>query len=188
MLKRGFARLCLYLTGWELEGDRSIPDKCILIAAPHTSNWDLFYLLAIGWTIDIQLSWLGKHTLFPWPVGGLMKRLGGVPVQRDRREDLVKQVAEVFRRSERLVLVVPPEGTRGYAQHWKSGFYHMAKEAQVPIVMGYLDYRRKRGGFGPKWHPQGNLRDEMNDVRVFYSDKIGKFPDWFGPIRLRDES
>jgi 1-acyl-sn-glycerol-3-phosphate acyltransferase len=130
---------------------------------------------------------MGKHTLFRGPMGWFMTRVGGIPVWRHRRENVVKQMVKVLHTSKALALTVPPEGTRGYTDHWKSGFYHIAREAQVPIVMGYLDYARKRGGFGPQLLPTGDVRRDMDEIRRFYADKTGKYPECFSRVRLEEE-
>ena len=131
---------------------------------------------------------MAKHTLFRWPLGFFMSRLGGIPVRRHQSENLVQQMTDAFARTDSLVLTVPAEGTRRYVPYWKSGFYHIARSAQVPIVLGYVDYARKRGGFGPALLPTGDLRADMNEIRSFYADKTGRHPDWFGDIRLKEES
>ena len=181
------ARLFLRLTGWRPEGARPNVPRFVLIAAPHTSNWDLAYLLALSATFDIKVSWMGKHVLFRPPIGWLMRRLGGISVVRDRRSNLVDQMAQILRSAEQMALVVPSEGTRGYTPYWKSGFYHIARSADVPIVMGYLDYPRKRGGFGPALQTTGDVRVDMDEIRAFYADKTGRYPKQFGPIRLKEE-
>ena len=186
-MKRMLAKLFLRLTGWEAEGGRPVEHKFVLIAAPHTSNWDLAYLLALAAIYDIRVSWMGKHSLFRWPMGPVMQSVGGIPVRRDRRTNMVDAMAAEFDERDTLALVVPTEGTRGYTPHWKSGFYHIARKAKVPIVMGFLDYRRKRGGFGPALLPSGDLREDMDEIRGFYADKVGKHPDGFGEIRLKEE-
>ncbi len=143
-MKRMLAKLFLRLTGWKAEGGKPVESKFVLIAAPHTSNWDLAYLLAFSAIYDVRVSWMGKHTLFRAPMGSVMRALGGIPVRRERRTNMVDAMAAEFARRDRLALVVPTEGTRGYTAHWKSGFYHIASKAGVPIVMGFLDYRRRR--------------------------------------------
>ena len=160
----------------------------MLIAAPHTSNWDLAYLLAMAGLFDIRMRWMGKHVLFRWPLGWFMRRLGGVPVMRHRSSNMVEQMADVLRGAESLALVVPVEGTRSYTPHWKSGFYRIAQSANVPIVMSYLDYSRRRGGFGPALLPTGDVKRDMDEIRSFYADKIGLYPERFGEVRLADES
>jgi 1-acyl-sn-glycerol-3-phosphate acyltransferase len=130
---------------------------------------------------------MGKHTLFRGPMDRVMRKLGGIPVRRDRASDLVSQLAEVIEQSDAIALTVPAEGTRGYTPYWKSGFYYIARQAGVPIVMSYLDWSRKCGGFGPELIPTGQIRDDMDEVRAFYADKQGRFPELMGDIRLKEE-
>jgi 1-acyl-sn-glycerol-3-phosphate acyltransferase len=177
----------LKLAGWAPEGARPTEPRCVLIAAPHTSNWDLAFLLAMAGVFDVDLRWMGKHALFRWPLGWFLRKAGGVPVVRHRAGNMVEQMAEVLRDAESLALVVPAEGTRAYVPHWKSGFYHIARAARVPIVMSYLDYSRKRGGFGPALLPTGDVRADMDAIRDFYADKVGRFPEKFGAVRLKEE-
>ena len=181
------ARVFLAITGWRPEGRKPAAKRYVLLAAPHTSNWDLVYLLALGLLFDIRVSWMGKHTLFRWPWGWLTRRVGGIPVRRDRSSNMVDQMARVLERAESMALVVPAEGTRGYVPHWKSGFYHIARSAGVPIVMGYLDFARKRGGFGPELITTGDVAQDMDELRAFYADKVGKFPELAGEARLKEE-
>lgn len=187
-MRKSAARAFLAATGWKPEGERPGVRRYVLIAAPHTSNWDLAYLLALAEDFDVRVSWLGKSQIFRPPLGWLMRRAGGIPVRRDRRTNLVAQAAETFARASDLALVVPAEGTRGYTEHWKSGFYHIARRARVPIVFGYLDYARRRGGFGPAFEPTGDVKRDMDRIRAFYADKVGKYPECFGPVRLADET
>lgn len=177
----------LWATGWKPEGQRPVARRFVLIAAPHTSNWDLAYLLALAEIYDLRISWMGKHQIFRWPFGGLFRALGGIPIRRHERADRVGAMAKEFAERDRFALVVPSEATRGWAPHWKSGFYHIARRAEVPIVMGFLDYHRRRGGFGPALRPTGDLKRDMDQIREFYVDKVGKYPENFGPVRLREE-
>jgi len=186
-MTRFVAKLFLRATGWEPEGEKPAARRYVLIAAPHTSNWDLAYLLALSVALDVKVSFMAKHTLFRGPMGWVMRRVGGIPVRRHRRENAVDQMARVLNESEALCLAVPAEATRSYVPYWKSGFYHIARSAHVPIVMGYLDYARKRGGFGPELIPTGDLSEDMEEVRSFYADKVGKYPGRFGEIRLKEE-
>ncbi len=178
----------LRVSRWEPEGARPKERRFVLIAAPHTSNWDLPYLLALATVFDLKISWMGKDGLFRPPFGRLMRRLGGIPVVRHERGNLVSQMARTLEESESMALAVPVEGTRGYVPHWKSGFYHIARTAGVPIVLGYLDYARRRGGFGPALYPTGDIRHDMDRIRAFYADKVGKYPDRFGAVRLKEEA
>src|SRR5438093_12399606 len=138
---RGLGRIYLRLFGWRVEGHLPAAAKVVVIAAPHTSNWDLPFMLAVAYVLGTTPAWLGKRELFRWPFGGLMQFLGGIPVDRSGRHDVVQQAVGRFQAVERLFLVVPPSGTRSRAAHWKSGFYNIASGAVVPIVCTFLDYR-----------------------------------------------
>ncbi|HIF91741.1 MAG: 1-acyl-sn-glycerol-3-phosphate acyltransferase [Myxococcales bacterium] len=186
-VRRLLARILIAVTGWKPDGVRPEPKKFVLIAAPHTTNWDFIYLIAFAALFEIEISWMGKHTLFRWPFGFFARALGGVPVHRNRSEKMVTAMARTFDEHEELGLVVPAEGTRGYVEYWKSGFYHIAMTARVPIVMSYLDYTQKMGGFGPAFFPAGDPRQDMDTIRAFYEGRQGKHPELFGQIRLREE-
>jgi len=186
-VRKPLARAFLRATGWKPEGERPTAPRFVLIAAPHTSNWDLAYLLALAEVYDLHISWMGKHQIFRWPFGGLFRALGGIPIRRHERADRVSAMAKEFAERETFALVVPSEATRAWAPHWKSGFYQIARRAEVPIVMGFLDYRRRRGGFGPALRVTGDLKQDMDRIRSFYADKIGKYPEKFGPVKLREE-
>lgn len=191
MKKRGlaarFAHLALASVGWEIVGEAPKEAKYVLIAAPHTSNWDLVLMLLCGMEYGVWPSWVGKHTLFKPPLGGFFRALGGIAIDRRSPHNMVEQLAERFRKSEHLVLAVPPEGTRGHAEHWKSGFYYIAKTGDVPICLGYLDFKKKRGGLGPMLKPSGDVKADMDFIRGFYADKFGRYPDKQGPIKLAAE-
>ncbi len=180
-------KLYLRIFGWESEGGRPVESQYVLIAAPHTSNWDLPFMIAFAWIYEIKISWMGKHVLFKWPYGWFMRWLGGIPIHRETRNNRVQQMAAEFKRRDDLILTVPAEGTRSYTAHWKSGFYHIAREAGVPIVLSYLDFGTKRAGFGPVIMPTGDIARDMDQIRAFYEDKFGKHRDLFGPVRLKEE-
>jgi len=186
-VKRAIAKLFLRSTGWTFEGEIPTQQRCVLIAAPHTSNWDLPYMLAFAWYCGIDINWMGKHQIFAGPQGRLMKALGGVPVRRDQKNDLVNQMVQTFNERETLFLTIPPEATRKRAEHWKSGFYRIALAAEVPIIPTLLDYGTKTGGFGPALHPTGNVSEDMDVLRAVYADSEAKHPELFGPIRLAEE-
>lgn len=181
------ARLFLELTGWTLDGEPPNERRFVVIAAPHTSNWDLVYLLAFAWACGLDINWMGKHQIFDGPQRRLMEALGGVPVRRDQNNDLVAQMTKEFAERDSLVLTIPPEATRQRADHWKSGFYRIAEAAGVPIVPSLLDYGRRTGGFGPPLYPSGDVSADMDVLRAFYEGSQGKYPDEFGPIRLAEE-
>jgi len=186
-MMRALSRLLLRLLGWQVVGDAPRAQRYVLIAAPHTTNWDFPMMMLFGAALGIRPAWLGKHTIFKPPFGALARLVGGIPVDRRAPGQLVDQLAARFAQQERLVLVMPPEGSRGKREHWKSGFYHVARGAGVPIAMGWLDYTRKQGGIGPLLAPSGDLRADMDQLRAFYADKQGLHPERQGPVRLAAE-
>lgn len=181
------ARFLLRLFGWELKVAPPPSRKYVLIGAPHTSNWDFVVGLLALWGARIRARWLGKKELFKPPLGLLMRLLGGIPVDRSRRSNLVDQVAEILAREEEIAILITPEGTRGKAPYWRTGFYHMALKAGVPIALGYADFRRKEVGIGAYLWPTGDLRRDFEAIRAFYQDKTGLRPEKQGPIRIREE-
>jgi 1-acyl-sn-glycerol-3-phosphate acyltransferase len=175
-LLRGASVLFLKLTGWKVEGQLApVAAKSILIAAPHTSNWDLPYTLMVAFALRLTPYWMGKHSLFKAPFGGIMQWLGGIPVQRSQTNNLVAASAAAIRAADGpLQLIVPPEGTRSKTRYWKTGFYYIALAAEVPIVMAYMDYSSKRSGLGPVFKPTGNADADMAAIRAFYAPFKGK--------------
>jgi 1-acyl-sn-glycerol-3-phosphate acyltransferase len=166
----------LKLRGWTLDG--ALPTgsrRCVLIAAPHTSNWDLPYTLMVAFALQINVYWMGKASIFSWPFGGLMRWLGGIAVDRGQSSNLVTASAAALRAADGSVaLIVPPEGTRSKTRYWKTGFYWIAHEAGVPIVMAYMDYPRKLSGLGPVFTPTGNVEADMQQIKRFYAQFKGK--------------
>lgn len=182
-----FARALLKALGWKIEGERPTHKKYVLIAAPHTSNWDFPLMILFAWAFDIRISWMGKASLFRRPFGWVMHGLGGIPIERRYTGNMVYAMAEAFGEHDELVLVVPAEGARARRDYWKSGFYYIARDAGVPVVPSYLDYGQRRGGFGPALRVGANLPKEMQALRDFYAPMQGLYPDQFGPVRLREE-
>ena len=181
-------RLWLRLFGWKVRGEAPTYRKFVLIAAPHTSNWDFPFMLATAYAMGVRLSWFGKHTLFLPPWGWFMRRLGGIPVDRRAPQSLVAQMAEKFKSSDDLVLAVPPEGTRSKVDVWRSGFYHIAAASGVPIGLGYLDYGKKLCGLGLFVTPSGDVNGDMNKIREFYRSVRGKYPELESEPKLREET
>lgn len=186
-MKKRLARWLLRLSGWQLSGARPQYDHYVLIAAPHTSNWDFPLMLMFAAAFDIKVTWMAKHSLFFPPMGWIMRAMGGMPIVRNKNQNVVSAMVEAFNTVSRLVLVVPTEGTREKSDYWKSGFYHIARQAGVPIVPSFLDYGGKRGGFGPALSVTGNMHNDMQYFRDFYFGMVGKFPEQFGPVRLKEE-
>ena len=182
------ARAFLSVCRWKLIGGPPDTQKFVLIAAPHTSNWDLLWLLMMAWAHEIPIRWLAKAELFVGPVGWFLRSLGGVPVRRQQSENRVEVSAQAFTENERLVLVVPPEGTRSYTDHWRSGFLYIARAAGVPLVPSALDYGAKVGEIGAPVDPGQHTAEVMDELRSFYRGRAGRKPELFGPVRLREEA
>jgi 1-acyl-sn-glycerol-3-phosphate acyltransferase len=175
-LLRGVSVGFLRLTGWTIEGE--LPEgagKSVLIAAPHTSNWDLPYTLMVAFALRLNVYWMGKEQLFRPPFRGVMRWLGGIPVNRAQAGNLVAaSVAALQQAPGPVQLIVPPEGTRSKTRYWKTGFYYIALGAQVPIVMAYMDYGRKRSGLGPVFVPTGDVEADMASIKAFYAPFKGR--------------
>jgi 1-acyl-sn-glycerol-3-phosphate acyltransferase len=177
----------MWLFGWQVEGQVPGGGKFVLIGAPHTSNWDFPFTLAAAAVLRLRISWMGKDSAFKGILGPIMKGLGGIPIDRSSPQGVVGQIAARFDRSDQLVVAIAPSGTRKQAEYWKSGFYWIAMSAQVPILCGYLDYRRKRAGVGLSFVPTGDVGADMDRIRTFYQEFQGKKPELATRIRLADE-
>lgn len=157
--------------GWRLDG--AMPAElrnAVLIAAPHTSNWDLPYALMAAFVLGRKVHWLGKSSIFRFPFGGLMRWLGGIPVDRSRSNNLVDAAVQCFSEAaEPLLLIVPPEGTRSAVTQWKTGFYYIALGARVPVVMAYMDHSNRVCGASRLFHPSGDIAADMIEIRRFYA-------------------
>jgi 1-acyl-sn-glycerol-3-phosphate acyltransferase len=171
---RRLALVIFRFTGWKPAGKRPYISKYVIIAAPHTSNWDFFYTICLAFILEIEPFIMMKSSWFSWPMGPFLRWLGAIPVDRSKSTHVVARSIQAFRAYPRMVLVVPPSGTRRKVMYWKTGFYHIAMGANVPIVLGYLDYRRKVGGIGPVFHPTGNMEADMKIIQDFYADIAGK--------------
>lgn len=168
------ARLILLVLGWKIAGEIPSAPKYVLIAAPHTSNWDFVFALLFALACQVNLCMLGKKELTTWPLGYLFKWLGVIPVDRSGPNNVVAQAVAMFNERDRMVLGISPPGTRSPVQQWKTGFYHIAFGAKVPISLGFLDYGRKIGGFGPLFTPSGDAEGDIARIRAFYADIKGK--------------
>ncbi|MBI9089147.1 MAG: lysophospholipid acyltransferase family protein [Desulfobacterium sp.] len=169
--------ILLKLVGWRVESDLPDTKKMVIIAAPHTSNWDLPYTLFTAFVLRMNIYWMGKEAIFKKPFRKLFMWLGGIPIDRSCANSIVSQSIEQFILRDRLALAIAPAGTRTKVSHWKTGFYHIAVGADVPIALGFLDYKRKISGFGPLIHPTGNLEADMERIRAFYKNITGKYPE-----------
>jgi len=176
------ATFILRVSGWTTIGEIPPLDKAVFIAAPHTSNWDGFWLLVYKFALDVQVSFLAKHTLFWWPLGNLLTAMGAIPIDRGTQASTVQQLVDTFEREDHLFLALAPEGTRRWKQYWKTGFYRIACAANVPIVMAFIDYPNKRMGIGPQIDPAEGVDRLVAQIREFYSPFKGRKPENTGPI------
>jgi 1-acyl-sn-glycerol-3-phosphate acyltransferase len=177
-----FARLILRLMGWKITS--VIPpgiNKCVIVAAPHTSYWDFFIGRLAYWHMNIKASFLIKKEVFRFPFKYTLIRMGGIPVDRGKSRKMVEQVANRFKTSESLFIVITPEGTRKPVKDWKKGFYYIASQANVPIGLAYVDYAKKEGGIGKVIIPNGDMENQMKEIRNFYREITPKYPDRFIP-------
>jgi 1-acyl-sn-glycerol-3-phosphate acyltransferase len=171
------SQMILFCLGWKTKG--RVPDvpKYVMIAAPHTSNWDYFYTLLIAFVLKEPIYAMGKKSLTTGIFGGIMKWLGILPIDRSKSNNVVEQTIEQFNTNDKLTILVPPSGTRNKVMYWKTGFYYIAYGASVPIALGFVDYGRKTGGIGPLFYPTGDIEKDMHEIKKFYSDIKGKNPE-----------
>jgi len=185
-LAQQLGKLVLSVFGWQKTGQVPSARNVVIIAAPHTSNWDFIFLLAAAYSFGISVNWLGKDSLFRSPLGPILRFLGGVPVDRSKRNNLVQSLSAQIELGSGISLVIPPSGTRRKTEYWKSGFYQIARAAQIPLICGYLDYKKKEAGLGLSFLPT-DLSKDMNRIREFYEPIVGKYPESKSRIRLREE-
>lgn len=169
----------LTISGWTIHGDWPGLPKAVLLAAPHTSNWDGINMLATAGYYRVKLRWMGKKSLTQGPFGWLIKALGCVPIDRSANHDVVRAMSERFAAEQGMVLAIPPEGTRSAVREWKSGFYHIAVAANVPIILSVLDYGRKRVSLAAIVQPSGDYEADLPIIRAHYADVMGKNPEKF---------
>jgi 1-acyl-sn-glycerol-3-phosphate acyltransferase len=183
-------RLCQWIAkrlGWTLVDDRPKEKHYVLVGYPHTSNWDFLLAMLFKFGKGLHFNWVAKHTLFRWPFGGIMRALGGIGIDRSRSQGFTAELSEQFKQRPELAIVIAPEGTRSYTDYWRSGFYHIAREAGVPLVLGYVCYRSKRVGFGPTVHLTDDPEADLAKIRAFYADKVGLHPHLAGKIAWRPQ-
>ena len=174
-----FSKCWFWLIGWRL-GSVVPPDikKSVMIAAPHTSNWDFMHARAAFFLMDVDMKVTIKKEWTTLPVlGPLVRSLGGLGVDRSRNNSLVDTMVQLFKESDELVIMITPEGTRSYQPKWRKGFYHTAMTAGVPILLGYLDYKNKEAGVGPAFWPTGDYEKDLEEIKAFYRTKQGRFPE-----------
>ncbi|MCP5077864.1 MAG: acyltransferase [Psychromonas sp.] len=173
---KAIGKLVFLVTGWRIEGELPNIPKFVALGGPHTSNWDFIYAMSFIFVVGLKAYWMGKHTLFKWPYGIVMRALGGIPIDRHAPHGVVAQMVDEFKQRDKLAILVPPEGTRKKVKKWKTGFYFIAKGADVPILPAYLDYERKMVGFGDPIIPGDNVEADIAKIQSFYKNIPGKYP------------
>jgi 1-acyl-sn-glycerol-3-phosphate acyltransferase len=177
---RLISKFIYFLFGWKAEG--GVPEditKAIFIIAPHTSNWDFYIGRLYCWIHKVPINLLIKKEAFIWPLGGLLKMAGGIPVDRSRATSKVVQIVNMFKVRDPMLLGITPEGTRKLRNKWKMGFYHIALQAKVPILLSYIDYERKVAGVGPPFYPTGDADKDLKEIEDFYRGIKAKYPEQY---------
>lgn len=184
-VRRRVARVLLRLARWRTVGD--VPARGVLVGAPHTSNWDWVLTILLAWTYGIRIRLLVKQELFRGPLGWLLRATGAVALDRANPAATVRELIEESRGDAPWLLGIAAEGTRSRGEYWKSGFYRIAQQTGLPITLAFLDAPSRTVGWGPTFHPTGDVRADMDLLRAFYADKTGFRPEGFTPPRLREE-
>ena len=164
--------------GWRLEGQAPSSPRCVIIGAPHTSSWDFVFFIGATDAFGLEPRFMGKASLFRWPLRHFMFDMGGVPVERSTKGNYAEAMIATFAAHAKFALVIAPEGTRGKVPKWRSGFYHIAHGAGVPIVCAWVDNRAMRGGLGPEIMPSGDFAADMAKIAVFYRSVMPGHPKW----------
>ncbi len=177
-MKAFLGKLILKILGWKSDYPKDyMVDKFVMIAAPHTSNWDLVYALAVFWKYKIPVKFFIKDTFTKGLHGGLFKTMGAIGVDRSKTGNLVHHAAATIQKMDKVALMVPAEGTRSKVKKWKTGFYHIAKKANVPVALGYLDYKNKVAGVGDLLTLTSDFDTDMKKIEDFYSTITAKYPE-----------
>lgn len=178
------SRLILRLIGWKL--DDRVPEiqRYVMIGYPHTSNWDFVLGMLAKWAMQLPLNWVAKHSIFWGPLKPMFIAMGGVPLNREKSSGFIQKNIQLFAEREQFVLGIMPEGTRSKTHRWKTGFYHIAHGANVPIVMAYLDYKNKVLGLGDVLIPSGDIHADFEIIKAFYQGKTGYRPEYQGDMQI----
>lgn len=186
LLRRTFARLVLRAARWKTVG--SVPQRGVLVGAPHTSNWDWVLTMLLAWDNSIQIRLLVKHEFFRGPLGPLLRATGAIALDRANPGATIRSLVAEAAGDEPFVLGIAAEGTRSKGDYWKSGFYRIAQQTGLPITLAFLDAPSRTVGWGPTFAPSGDMGADMDRIRAFYADKTGIRPEGFTTPRLREES
>jgi 1-acyl-sn-glycerol-3-phosphate acyltransferase len=183
---RWISLMLFKISGWKFIGEYPQEyQKSVMIAAPHTSNWDILFARAAFFILRVPVKFTIKEEWLKTPIGPILRWLGAIGIERKDKNDpnrkkkisFVDAMVEIFNQREKLVILITPEGTRKYVKEWKSGFYHIANGAGVPIILGFLDYEKKEAGIGPTIHPTGNFEEDLEKIKSFYRTVKGKYPE-----------
>jgi 1-acyl-sn-glycerol-3-phosphate acyltransferase len=183
-----FGRTVIRFLGWSLVGQRPEVPKFVVSCAPHTSNWDLFYTIFAAMGFRVPAVFTLKDFWFFWPLGPFFRWLGGIPINRSVRGNTVEQMVQMFNESEKVILLVPPSGTRKNVTFWKTGFYWIALGANVPIVMAVIDYKQRKVFLELTLYPTGDIEADFEIIRKYYQERAGILPDFDRSKFLRDEN
>jgi len=176
------ARGLLKLGGWTRVGEKPTVKKAVFIAAPHTSNWDGIWALTYVVSMKIEVHFFAKRSLFWFPLGTILRALGGIPLDRNVPRTAVRKAVDAYTENDEFYFGLAPEGSRSQRPHWKTGFYRIAEGANVPVVLGFLDYGNRRLGLGPTIDITGHRSADLMKIRDFYKDIAGRWPEKSGPI------
>ena len=180
-MKRLSAKLLFWFMGWKVVGQTNWPNKCLVIAAPHTSNWDFLIGRCFAYIIGIIPKYLIKSEFFLPILGTLFRWNGGIPVYRNVKNDVVNQITELYNSKEKFVLGISPEGTRSKVDRWKTGFYHIAVNSKIPLLLLKMDYENKEIGIISEFHPRGNIIEDLDFIQSKFKDIKGKIPENYNP-------
>jgi 1-acyl-sn-glycerol-3-phosphate acyltransferase len=183
-----FAGWMLKLARWRVVLAQPVPLRCVVVYYPHTSNWDFLVGLMAKWLVGVHFRFIAKESLFATPLGPWLRRWGGLPIDRTRSTGIIARLAAEFAQHDDFRLVVAPEGTRSLTPRWKSGFYHLARAANVPLALAFVDYRRRETGVGGYMNLTGDVAADMARIAAFYADKAARRPQNASPIRLEEDS
>ncbi|MBV1909267.1 MAG: lysophospholipid acyltransferase family protein [Kangiellaceae bacterium] len=176
------SKFILEFFGWSIIGQPPTNEKYVIIIAPHTSNWDFFIFILMKFTFQLKVVFIGKHTIFIGPVGWLLRKMGGLPVDRSRAHNVVDTIVDEFNKRENMIFALSPEGTRSYLPNWKSGFYHIARKANIPVQSAFLNMTNKTIGWGPLFELSDDKYSDLERMKQFYQDKKGFKPEKFSKI------
>jgi 1-acyl-sn-glycerol-3-phosphate acyltransferase len=179
-MKKFLGSFILWISRWKDDYPAEfMVDKCVMLAVPHTSNWDLLYAIAVYWKKDVNAKFLIKDNYTKGPLGFIFRGLGALGIDRSKHTNFVDYAVHLLKTSEKLVLLVPAEGTRKRVEKWKTGFYHIADKAKVPVALGFLDYKKKVAGVGGLYYLTGDFNVDMANIQTFYISKTAKYPELY---------